>query len=360
MLHLFIQRALAPGDPPLLWAPNPKMAAPCPDPVPCSAPSCPYITPQGIPDHATITEHLRLHAQLAHSAAAVAPPSASTKVGQHTQPKVTPNMTERSFKFFVSEWGRYKRATGIADQMLLDELWSTMPQDIKQLVFDQVDDNDLNTEELMLSKIKSVVVVGRTQAPSKQEHLPVSKIKEKELENEYQYDSFTYDASEDATYDSFQYEASAPVNETLYEYENIETEKTVKSDSIKKDQPKGEIGEPNNVDEISSAVLDMMDSQPDSQPKRVVRGKHNICCSYLIIFSRKRKKAQTLEKVACCFLLLPLCFFPFGWSSGFCPSVCCVSTTFPQSIAFSFFCRSSEGKDLTEGEKQMFKVLMLL
>ena len=46
--------------------------------------------------------------------------------------------------------------------------------------------------------------------PSIQTHAGL--IKEKELENEDQYDSFTYEASEDATYDSFQYEASAPAN----------------------------------------------------------------------------------------------------------------------------------------------------
>ncbi len=37
-------------------------------------------------------------------------------------------MTEHDFKFYQSEWTRYKRVTKVAGQDLIDELWTTMQQ----------------------------------------------------------------------------------------------------------------------------------------------------------------------------------------------------------------------------------------
>ena len=48
-------------------------------------------------------------------------------------------MSEHDFRFFESEWGLYKRATGVKNQALVDELWSCMSNPLKKLAFDQGD-----------------------------------------------------------------------------------------------------------------------------------------------------------------------------------------------------------------------------
>ena len=67
-------------------------------------------------------------------------------------------MTEHDFRFFESEWGLYKRATGVKNQALVDELWSCMSNPLKKLAFDQGDIENLLTEELMMTRIKSLAV----------------------------------------------------------------------------------------------------------------------------------------------------------------------------------------------------------
>ena len=68
------------------------------------------------------------------------------------------NMTEHEFKFFSNEWRLYKWATNIVGQTLVDELYSTISPDLCKLVYDQGDIDDLNTEELMTERIKSLAV----------------------------------------------------------------------------------------------------------------------------------------------------------------------------------------------------------
>ena len=67
-------------------------------------------------------------------------------------------MSEHQFAFFRNEWDLYKRATGIRDQTLCDELWSCMSSDLKRLAYDQGDVKLLNTEDLMMERIKSLAV----------------------------------------------------------------------------------------------------------------------------------------------------------------------------------------------------------
>ena len=67
-------------------------------------------------------------------------------------------MSEHDFRFFESEWGLYKRATGVKNQGLVDELWSCMSNTLKKLAFDQGNIEDLITEELMMTRIKSLAV----------------------------------------------------------------------------------------------------------------------------------------------------------------------------------------------------------
>ena len=87
-----------------------------------------------------------------------APHSVTAKIDKLCRPAAKRDMTEHEYKFFENEWTRYKRATNISGQLLIDELWNTMGADLKQLAFDQGDVDDLNTEELMLARIKSLAV----------------------------------------------------------------------------------------------------------------------------------------------------------------------------------------------------------
>ena len=137
--------------------PKPSMAPP---PVSCSSPGCQYTTPDGIEDFKLITDQLILHAQLAHAVTAQSTSVGQTvaKMDKRPRPEAKQDMSEHDFRFFESEWGRYKRAAGITGQTLVDELWSCMSSDLKKLAFDQGDVDSLNTEKLMLQRIKSLAV----------------------------------------------------------------------------------------------------------------------------------------------------------------------------------------------------------
>ena len=70
-------------------------------------------------------------------------------------------MTELNWHFFLSEWSRYTRQTGVKDQVMLDELWDTMDTELRQLAFSEGSEDSLNTEDLMLARIKSLVQTGK-------------------------------------------------------------------------------------------------------------------------------------------------------------------------------------------------------
>ena len=135
---------------------GPPAPMPDPDPVTCPSPGCPYATPLGLPNHTQVTEHFSQHCRLAHPVQAGqghAPP-APAKIDRRPRQ----DMTEHDFRFFESEWGLYKRATGVKNQALVDELWSCMSNPLKKLAFDQGDIENLITEELMMARIKSLAV----------------------------------------------------------------------------------------------------------------------------------------------------------------------------------------------------------
>ena len=134
------------------------MAGDAPMPLPCTAPRCHYSTPLGLPDFATITQHLQVPTQAAHTAAVAAAQAPCAKVDKRPRPEATLDMTEHEFKFYQSEWSLYTRATKISGQNLVDELWTTMSPDLKKLAFDQGDVETLITEELMMARIKSLAV----------------------------------------------------------------------------------------------------------------------------------------------------------------------------------------------------------
>ena len=81
-----------------------------------------------------------LHRQDAHAMAPVVPqpPSpAPSKAMRPTRPTVTAGMSESDWSFFLHEWARYTRLTGIKDEILRDELWSSMEESLRQLAFSE-------------------------------------------------------------------------------------------------------------------------------------------------------------------------------------------------------------------------------
>ena len=135
--------------------PFPEMAPP--PPLPCSSPDCEYQTPAGVPDYATLVQLMTLHTTQAHSAPAPFTRPAS-KVDKRPRPEARQDMTEHDWRYYVSEWEDYKRATGINGQDVLDELWSCMTADLKRLAFDQGGKETLNTEALMMARIRQLAV----------------------------------------------------------------------------------------------------------------------------------------------------------------------------------------------------------
>jgi len=256
-----------------------------PAPVACSAPGCSYTTPSGIPDHATATEHLRLHAQLAHTH------PAATQLANIERPEVKQRMTQDDYSFFVSEWERYKRATGITEQVILDELWNTMPLHLKQQAFKLGKSKDLKTEELLLARIHQLVVQP-TSAPNKPTR-PRTKPPDGKDE-EHQYDSFVY-AAEENTYDSFQYEAPQPTEQD-YEYENVEASKK-QSEPLKILEQKSDESDKSEgtKSDTTSLHLEMVDSNKEGSARR----KHKVNVSYVqkLCLSSPSAQSQAMEKV---------------------------------------------------------------
>lgn len=148
-----------PQDPPLPNNPGPPQDMVAPEPLACSAPECGWTTPRGVPHFEQLIQLMSFHNNQAHPTAAEGGNHRpTTKVDKRPRPDVTLEMTEHDWRFFLSEWQDYKRATGISGQHLLDELWSCMTADLKRLAFDQGGKETLTTEDLMLSRIRLLAV----------------------------------------------------------------------------------------------------------------------------------------------------------------------------------------------------------
>ena len=67
-------------------------------------------------------------------------------------------MIELQWRFYISEGERYERQIGVEGQARLDELWSTMDTELRQLAFNEGSEETLTSKELMLARIKSLAV----------------------------------------------------------------------------------------------------------------------------------------------------------------------------------------------------------
>ena len=117
-----------------------------PPPQACPAHGCNYNTPINAPTWDVVLGLLNAHNQAAHpvvvppggvgAAAAAADRAATGKLDKRPRPQAVPDMSEHDFKFFENEWTLYKRATNLTGQTLIDELYSTMSEDLRKLAFD--------------------------------------------------------------------------------------------------------------------------------------------------------------------------------------------------------------------------------
>ena len=126
--------------------------------IPCSVPECQFQTAAGLSSEVGLQVKL-LHRQDAHAMAPVVPqpPSPSpSKAMRPTRPTVTAGMSESDWSFFLHEWARYTRLTGIKDEILRDELWSCMEESLRQLAFSE--GFAAQTENELITKNKDLAV----------------------------------------------------------------------------------------------------------------------------------------------------------------------------------------------------------
>ena len=129
--------------------------------IPCTTPQCQFSTPAQ-PSSEAAMQILYLHRQDVHQLeppphpAQQQIPSNTARVEKPTRPAVTAGMNESDWNFFLHEWGRYSRQTGIKEAVLRDELWSCMETELRQLAFSE--GFRATTENDLLQQIKNLAV----------------------------------------------------------------------------------------------------------------------------------------------------------------------------------------------------------
>ena len=126
---------------------------PAPSPMECSFPECQFSTPQGVPTFELVIKALEIHVQTAHSQRNQ---GIQAKAERPTRPNVKLGMNESDWDFFLHEWERYSRQTGLIGQSLCDELWSCMESELRQLAFNEGTKND--DPEQLLQRMKCLAV----------------------------------------------------------------------------------------------------------------------------------------------------------------------------------------------------------
>ena len=133
-----------------------------PAPVPCSVPDCKYVTPTNVPTWDLIRDMLQMHIQAAHGVMQAEGHRDNTvrpKPAPVARPEIDLGASEHEWNFFVAEFERYKRTTGISGSTVLDELWHCQNKSLRSLMQAEASVSTLNTEALLLEKIKSLAVV---------------------------------------------------------------------------------------------------------------------------------------------------------------------------------------------------------
>ena len=137
---------------------------PPPTPIACSVALCDYSTPAGAPTWDMVWDMLQIHAACAHNAqiggrgAGGGKQIFCPKPAHVSRPKIDLGSSEADWRFFTDEFAWYKRTTGLNRQHVLGELWHCQSKPLCTLM--QAENTaSLNTEALLLTKIKSYAVV---------------------------------------------------------------------------------------------------------------------------------------------------------------------------------------------------------
>ena len=108
---------------------------PSPNPMECSDSGCDYSTPVGIPTFELLIKALELHVKTAHTVSSSS--QDKIKAERPKRPTVKLGLNESDWEFFVHEWERYTRQTGLTGTVLVDELWSCMETELRQSAFNE-------------------------------------------------------------------------------------------------------------------------------------------------------------------------------------------------------------------------------
>ena len=144
---------------------------PNPAPRSCEVQDCEYKTPTGLTSHEQQFQDIRLHLVMAHPqvAATLAAinnqagqpgtpgPQSSVKAEKLSRPYLGEEITEVDWGFFLSEWSRYKRSTGLTGQNAMDQLWACASDSLKKSCH-QSGAKDATSEEQLLEIMKKLSI----------------------------------------------------------------------------------------------------------------------------------------------------------------------------------------------------------
>ena len=126
------------------------------DPITCSVPDCPYVTPQASAPQ--MISLLTLHTNAVHIQQPAAPTAVASKLEKLPRPVFSLDMTESDWQFKEIDWNSYIEQTSCSDNTKLLQLRAACDDSLRQRVCDSGGWN-LGTVPLLLARIKELAVV---------------------------------------------------------------------------------------------------------------------------------------------------------------------------------------------------------
>ena len=137
-----------------------------PAPLKCLKRDCDWITPQ-CPNWDQMSRLMDVHIHMEHPGDTPAPSlqaaaGAGTGVKSEKLPRPTleEEISESDWNFFTSKWRRYKRATKLSGQDVVDQLWACMSEGLERQCHDHGASADTTTEEQLLELMKAFALRG--------------------------------------------------------------------------------------------------------------------------------------------------------------------------------------------------------
>ena len=134
----------------------------------CEVQDCNYKTRTGLTSHELMFTDMRFHLAMVHpqvaaALAALSNPAeaggsqSSVKAEKLARPNLEEEISEVDWNFFLSEWSRYKRSTGLTGQSIMDQLWACATDKLKKSCH-QSGATDSTTEEQLLEFMKKLSI----------------------------------------------------------------------------------------------------------------------------------------------------------------------------------------------------------